>query len=157
MTARNEQALEALRVEIESHGGRALVLPGDVTDANRMKAIATELEAQLGGIDILVANAGTHVFTQPEHFDAREYLALMDLNHGGMLRCIEAVLPAMLKRGSGRIVGISSLAGLRGVPRAAAYGASKAAMINFLESIRFHLASATYRSPLSIRGSFAPR
>jgi short-subunit dehydrogenase len=140
LTARSKQTLQTLGKEIESLGGRAIVLPGDVTDANRMKAIVAELEAQLGGVDILIANAGTHVFTQPERFDAREYLALMDLNYGGMLRCIEAVLPAMLKRGSGRIVGVSSLAGFRGVPRAAAYGASKAAMINFLESIRFHLA-----------------
>jgi short-subunit dehydrogenase len=140
LTGRNEAPLLALRGQIESRGGKALVFPGDVTDANRMKAIAAEMETQLGGVDILVANAGTHLFTRPEQFDAREYLMLMDLNYGGMLRCIEAVLPAMLKRGSGHLVGVASLAGFRGVPRAAAYGASKAAMINFLESLRFHVA-----------------
>src|SRR5690606_18252192 len=51
-----------------------------------------------------------------------------------------AVLPGMLKRRAGRIVGVASLAGFRGLPRAAAYGASKSAQINFLQSIRFHLA-----------------
>jgi short-subunit dehydrogenase len=140
LTARSEASLQSLRGEIESRGGKALVFTGDVTDANRMKAIAAEIEIQLGGVDILIANAGTHLFTKPEQFDSCEYLMLMDLNYGGMLRCIEAVLPSMLKRGSGHLVGVASLAGFRGVPRAAAYGASKAAMINFLESLRFHLA-----------------
>jgi short-subunit dehydrogenase len=139
LTARNEEALQRLRVQIESKNGRALALPGDVTDAARMNDIAGELESRLGGIDVLIANAGTHVFTKPEQFNADEYLDLMTLNYGGMLRCIEAVLPAMLKRKSGHIVGVSSLAGFRGIPRAAAYGASKAAIINFLESLRFHL------------------
>jgi short-subunit dehydrogenase len=146
LTARSEEALRALRGEIEGRGGRAIVVPGDVTDAAQMKAVAAELEERLGGIDILIANAGTHLFTKPEAFDAGEYLGLMNLNYGGMLRCIEAVLPYMLQRagegregGGGRIVGVSSLAGYRGVPRAAAYGASKAAMIHFLESLRFHL------------------
>jgi len=140
LTARSEESLRALQVEIEGRGGRAIVVAGDVTDATRMKAVAAELEQKLGGIDILIANAGTHIFSKPEQFDAEEYLGLMNLNYGGMLRCIEAVLPFMLQRGAGRIVGVSSLAGYRGVPRAAAYGASKSAVINFLESLRFHLA-----------------
>lgn len=142
LTARSEQQLEDVRQEIAGRGGSSIVVPGDVTDAARMTAIATELQGELGGVDILIANAGTHLFTRPEAFDAEEYLELMDLNYGGMLRCIEAVLPSMLARRSGRIVGVASLAGLRGVPRAAAYGASKAAMISFLESLRFHLARA---------------
>jgi short-subunit dehydrogenase len=140
LTARSEEALRALRGEIEGRGGRAVVAAGDVNDGARMRAVAAELVEGLGGVDILIANAGTHLFTKPEAFDAEEYLRLMNLNYGGMLRCIEAVLPYMLGRDGGRIVGVSSLAGFRGVPRAAAYGASKAAMINFLESVRFHLA-----------------
>lgn len=139
LTARSEESLWSLQGEIKGRGGQALVVPGDVNDSARMKAVAAELEERMGGIDILIANAGTHLFTKPEQFDAEEYLGLMNLNYGGMLRCIEAVLPFMRQRGAGRIVGVSSLAGYRGVPRAAAYGASKAAMIHFLESLRFHL------------------
>ncbi|MHC5023984.1 MAG: SDR family NAD(P)-dependent oxidoreductase [Planctomycetota bacterium] len=139
LTARSEERLHDLRKEVEARGGRALVKPGDVTDLDRMKAIASEIEAELGGLDTLIANAGTHLFTTPEAFDTQEYLDLMDINYGGTLRCIEAALPGMLERGRGRIVGIASLAGLRGLPRAAAYSASKSAMINFLQSIRFHL------------------
>ncbi|MFT5423851.1 MAG: short-subunit dehydrogenase [Phycisphaerales bacterium] len=139
ITSRNEDALDVVRREVESRGGKALVKPGDVTDLDRMKAIASEIESEIGGVDILIANAGTHVFTQPEEFDTAEYLDLMDINYGGTLRCIEAILPGMLVRKSGQIVGIASLTGLRGVPMAAAYGASKGAIINFLQSIRFDL------------------
>jgi len=139
LTARNEAALHEVRREVEARGGRALIKPGDVTDLDRMKTIAATIEEELGGIDVLIANAGTHLFTKHAAFDTAEYLALMDINYGGTLRCIEAVLPGMLRREAGRIVGIASLAGLRGLPRAAAYSASKGAMINFLQSIRFHL------------------
>jgi short-subunit dehydrogenase len=145
LTSRDEKSLKELCDQLKARGGTALSLPGDVTDIERMRAIAGEIEAQLGGIDILIANAGTHIFTKPLEFDTKEYLALMDLNYGGMLRCIEAVLPGMLKRGSGQIVGMGSLAGYRALPRAAAYGASKAAINHFLESLRFHLVSRNIR------------
>ena len=139
LTARTAEPLEALRKQIDTRGGQAWIFPGDVTDAEQMKAIAAEFRAQAGPIDILIANAGTHVFTKPEAFDSKEYLSLMNLNFGGMLHCIEAVLPLMYERKSGHIVGVASLSGYRGLPRAAAYGASKAAAINFLEGLRFHL------------------
>jgi short-subunit dehydrogenase len=139
LTARNVEALELVRSEVESVGGKVLVKPGDVTDLDRMKAIASEVETQWGGIDILIANAGTHIESDPVHFDTEEYFKLMDINYGGMLRCMEAVMPGMVERKSGRIVGVASLAGLRGMPTASAYSASKGAMINFLQSSRFHL------------------
>lgn len=139
LTARNEQTLDTVRQEVESRGGKAIVKSGDVTDLERMKTIAIEIETELGGIDVLIANAGTHLPTKPEEFDTEEYLGLMDINYGGTLRCIEAVLPAMLARKSGQIVGIASLAGMRGLPQAAAYCASKAAVINFFQSMRIHL------------------
>ena len=139
ITSRNEDALDTVRKEVENLGGKVLVKPGDVTDLERMKEIASEIESELGGIDILIANAGTHVFTNPEEFDTAEYLDLMNINYGGTLRCIEAVLPGMLARKSGRIVGIASLAGLRGLPNAAAYCASKGAIINFFQSMWVHL------------------
>lgn len=139
LTARGEDGLQKVREEVEARGGEAITLSGDVTDLERMQAIAKQIETEFGGIDMLIANAGTHLFSKPEDFDTEEYLKLMDINYGGMLRCIHAVLPGMLKRKSGRIVGVASLAGFRGLPRAAAYSASKGAQIRFLESIRFHL------------------
>lgn len=140
LTSRNEANLNQVRDELKRVGSDCLLMPGDVTDAKRMHEIALEIERRFGRIDILIANAGTHIFTKPESFDANEYMQLMALNYGGMLNCIEAALPGMLRSGSGQVVGAASLAGYRGLPRAAAYGASKAAMINFLESLRFHTA-----------------
>lgn len=164
LTARGREGLLDLQKTIESNHGRALVYPGDVTDEGRMRAIAEQIEKEVGPIDILVANAGTHAFTKPESFNVDEYLSLMNLNYGGMLRCISAVLPGMLERRAGRIVGVASLAGFRGLPRAAAYGASKSAQINFLQSIRFHLARhgigvtivnpGFVRTPLTDRNDF---
>ena len=139
LTSRSEDELNTVKKEVEVRGSQAIVVPGDVTDAKRMKEIATEIVEHFGRIDMLIANAGTHQPTDPFEFDHEEYMRLMQINFAGMLKCIEACLPNMLERQSGRIVGMASLAGLRGLPTAAAYGASKSAMITFLESARFHL------------------
>ena len=139
LSARRGEVLESLVHRIKSAGGDARAFPVDVTDIEALKTTQQAIRSELGPIDILIANAGTHIFSVPENFDSAEYLFLMDTNYGGMLRAIEAALPDMLCRGKGEIVGMASLAGFRGLPRAAAYGASKAAMIHFLESIRFHL------------------
>ena len=139
ITARRLEVLEAIRARIAAKGGDVQCFVGDVCDLERMKKIVSEIEEQMGPIDLAIPNAGTHIFTVPEQFNSKEYLELMQLNFGGMLHCIEAVLPKMLSRGRGAIAPVASLAGYRGLPRAAAYGASKSAMIHFLESIRFHL------------------
>jgi len=139
ITARRAEVLESQRQSIAQTGGTVKCFPGDVQDLDAMKRMVSEIESVFGPIDVAIPNAGTHVFTVPEEFNSQEYLDLMNLNFGGMLHCIEAVLPSMLRRGAGAIAPVASLAGYRGLPRAAAYGASKAAMIHFCESIRFHL------------------
>lgn len=137
LTARSQDKLEQVQRDIEQAGGHALVLPGDVTDRSSMRDVAETMRREMGGIDILIANAGTHLRTDVDGLDVGEYMSLMNLNYAGALNCIEAVLPDMLRSGSGHIVGVASIAGYRGVPSAAAYGASKAALIHFLESMRF--------------------
>ncbi len=139
MTARRADLLEEMKIRGASIGGELHCFPGDVTNLEQMKGLVAEIESTMGPIDLAIPNAGTHLFTVPEEFNSREYLSLMELNFGGMLHCIEAVLPGMLHRGRGYLAPVASLAGYRGLPRAGAYGASKAAMIHFLESIRFHL------------------
>lgn len=140
VTARRQALLDTLVSKIEGKRGTAKAFAGDVLDLAAMKEIATQISSSIGAIDIVIANAGSHIETWPEKsFSSREYLDLMQLNYGGLLHCIEAALPEMLARKTGQIVGVASLAGYRGLPKAAAYSASKAAMINFLDSIRFHL------------------
>ena len=133
ITARRAEALEVLRAQVAGSGDSVRCFAGDVEDLSQMKKIVDSIESTFGEIDLAIPNAGTHIFTVPESFNSEEYLGLMRVNFGGMLHCIEAVLPRMLARGRGYIAPVASLAGYRGLPRAAAYGASKAAMIQRLQ------------------------
>ncbi|HMO02161.1 MAG TPA: SDR family NAD(P)-dependent oxidoreductase [Oligoflexia bacterium] len=140
LSARTLSTLTEVANQINQNGGKAIALPVDVLQLEKLKEVVAVAERQLSRpIDIHIACAGNHIKTVPEKFDSSEYLELMNTNYGGMLRSFEAVLPSMLRRKKGYLVGIASMVGYRGMPSAAAYGASKAAMINFLESIRFHL------------------
>ncbi len=139
VTARRAEVLDALVSQIRAKGGQAWSFPGDVTNLEEMKRVVASIESSVGPIDLAIPNAGTHVFTIPEQFNSAEYLSIMQLNFGGILFCLEAIIPRMLERGKGALAPVASLAGYRGLPRAGAYGASKAAAIHFLESIRFHL------------------
>ncbi len=139
ITARRKEILDAMVATISASGGNAYSYPGDVLNLEEMKRIVASIEENIGPIDIAIPNAGTHLFTKPEQFDSAEYLSIMQLNFGGVLHCLEAVIPRMVLRGKGYLAPVASLAGYRGLPRAAAYGASKSALIHFLESIRFHL------------------
>jgi short-subunit dehydrogenase len=139
ITARRADMLATVQQAASGLSGEVRSFPGDVLDCEQMKRVVQDIERTMGPIDVAIPNAGTHIFTVPEQFSSAEYMSIMQLNFGGMLHCIEAVLPSMLARGGGHIAPVASMAGYRGLPRAAAYGASKSAMIHFLESIRFHL------------------
>lgn len=148
ISARRVDVLNKIADQIKASGHEAHVFACDVCDIDQTKHTKQEITQKLGPIDILIANAGTHLFTIPEEFNSKEYLEIMRLNYGGILHCIEAVLPEMIANRDGHIVGTASLAGYRGLPRAAAYSASKAAAINFLDSLRFHLKQ--YKIPVTV-------
>ncbi len=139
LTSRRAALLDSVVQEIRSQGGVAVGLPADVTDLNAMKDCVRQIESDGGSIDVLIANAGTHIPSAHQEFDSLQYQSLMDINYGGVLHAIEAALPGMRRRGRGHLVGVASLAGYRALPTAAAYGASKSALIHFLQSLRFHL------------------
>jgi short-subunit dehydrogenase len=139
ITARRRELLDEIVSKITQAGGEAYSFPGDVLNLEEMKSLVDAIEKTVAPIDLAIPNAGTHLFTKPEQFDSAEYLSIMQLNFGGVLHSLEAIIPRMLQRGGGHIAPVASLAGYRGLPRAAAYGASKSAVIHFLESIRFHL------------------
>lgn len=137
--ARRADRLETLAGEITAAGGRAIAVPCDVTDAARVRSAFARIEAELGPVERLVANAGGGERTDARALTASHVAAIVDLNLMGTVHCIEAVLPGMLSSGRGHLVGVSSLAARRGVPRGAAYSASKAALTNLLESLRLDL------------------
>ncbi|HSI88421.1 MAG TPA: SDR family NAD(P)-dependent oxidoreductase [Pyrinomonadaceae bacterium] len=135
--ARRETELKRIVVLCRDAGGDAISLPGDVADAAEVADAAAKLREAFGDIDMLIANAGIG-----GNDDATRSLTpdavkkVIDVNLFGAVNAVHSVLPKMLERGSGHLVAISSLAGFRGLPRSAAYCASKAGMTAYFESVR---------------------
>ncbi len=121
-------------------GGDMLVLPADVTDAASLAAAAARAWEELGPINLAVLSAGYWKQMDPSNWDTDLFDRHVQVNLTGMSNAIAAVLPGMLRQRSGTIAGIASVAGYRGLAGAEAYGATKAAQINLLESLRIHLA-----------------
>jgi short-subunit dehydrogenase len=137
LTARREGLLrEFRRGRSGAEQGRILLLPCDVTDRDRLAGQYALLKERWGVPDMIVANAGTHIHMEAKGIRFELCKQILDLNLYGAIGFITLVLPDFLERRRGTIVGIASLAGYRGLPTAAAYGASKAGLINFLESMR---------------------
>jgi short-subunit dehydrogenase len=110
--------------------------PGDVTDREAMHRIVGEIVP----LDIALLGAGTYVPVDPRAFDADVFRRHIEVNVMGTVHCIEAVLPSMLELSHGRIAVVASVTGFAALPRAAAYGATKAFLISMADSLRADLA-----------------
>jgi NAD(P)-dependent dehydrogenase (short-subunit alcohol dehydrogenase family) len=121
-------------------GGNMLAVPLDVTDAGSVMTAASRVRDEFGRIDLAVLSAGYWRQMDPIDWNTEEFDRHVRVNLTGMSNTIAAVLPDMLRRHRGVIAGIASVAGYRGLAGAEAYGATKAAQINLLESLRIHLA-----------------
>jgi NAD(P)-dependent dehydrogenase (short-subunit alcohol dehydrogenase family) len=119
--------------------GHLHAYPLDVADLQAVRAAARRIETELGPITLAVLNAGIGQFVKLAEFDAEISARHMQINYLGTVNGIDAILPGFLQRHTGHIVIVASVAGYRGVPRAAAYGPTKAALINLAESLRFEL------------------
>lgn len=137
--ARRAGLLDELVAEIEARGGQALAVPCDVTDREAVQRAMARIEAALGPIERLVANAGGGEPTDSAHFSCEQLSDIVSLNLMGVAHCVEAVLPGMLARQNGHLVAVSSLAAYRGLPGAGGYSAAKAALTNLMESLRMDL------------------
>ncbi len=135
-TARSEDNLASLVDECAPYSGSVIALAGDVCDADRMSAIFQQICDDKGVPDLVVLNAGTHKPTNATSFVLEDHIRLLDINFNGVLKGMNACLPMFLERGSGQLAVVASVAGFRGLPRAGAYGASKAALINLCESMQ---------------------
>jgi NADP-dependent 3-hydroxy acid dehydrogenase YdfG len=127
------------------HGDRVLVVPLDVTDGDQVRAAVRAAEERFGGIDVLVNNAGRGWYGSVEGAADEDVRRMFDLNFFAVLTVLRAVLPGMRARGSGWIVNMSSVAGLRGVTGFGYYSATKAALEAITEVLREEVA------PLGIR------
>jgi NAD(P)-dependent dehydrogenase (short-subunit alcohol dehydrogenase family) len=119
------------------------VYAGDVRDASALRAAAHEFMARYGTPDVVVANAGVSIGTLTAREDDNEaFQTVLDTNVLGMVHTFQPFLPALIAEKRGKLVGVASVAGFRGLPGAGAYSASKAAAINYLESLRVELAGS---------------
>ncbi|MEW6777100.1 MAG: SDR family NAD(P)-dependent oxidoreductase, partial [Bdellovibrionota bacterium] len=138
--ARRESELSEIAKRIEGAGGRALVLPGDVTRREDVLQAAQKVKSTWGPVDLLVANAGIGASAKSHKAGGEPAERTIRVNVLGAMYAIDAVVESMAERKSGQIVGVSSLAGWRGLPGSAAYSASKAALTTYLETLRIDLA-----------------
>jgi 2-dehydro-3-deoxy-L-rhamnonate dehydrogenase (NAD+) len=113
-----------------------LAVEGDVTDSSSVGDTVARVEAELGPLDVLVCSAGIPGRSlRTVDVDDEEWSRVLAVNTNGVFFCNRAVLPGMVARGYGRIVNVASIAGKEGNPMAAAYSASKAAVIAMTKSI----------------------
>jgi short-subunit dehydrogenase len=139
LVARREDLLNEIVDEIAKRNGTAIAVSADVRDANAMQQAADRLRGELGPIDVLIANAGVATTDYVAKLDPQVVADVININVLGAVNTVAAVLPEMVERKSGQLVGIASLAGYRGLPKSAAYCASKAAVSSFFESLRIDL------------------
>ena len=126
--------------EIARHHPGIAPLPLDVTLADAVAEAPRSISSTLGPVDLAVFSAGIWEAMSVRSFSAAKAARTMAVNYQGIVNCIEAVLPTMLERGEGHIALVASVAGYRGLSPAAAYGPSKAAVINLAEALKPSLA-----------------
>lgn len=139
LIARRRDKLAALAEEVGRAGGTAAWAAADVGDRAQTLAAVDELRAQLGPVDLLVANAGVGAPTLLDPVNVADVERMFRVNVLGVVYTIEAVLPEMLRRGRGHIAAVSSLGGYKGLPGESGYCASKAAVTTYLEGLRIQL------------------
>jgi hypothetical protein len=137
----------------------------DVTDRDALIAAAQRFEADTGGADVVIANAGISAGVLTEYYeDLETFGEILQTNVASLAYTFHPFIAPMRKRGGGKLVGIASVAGIRGLPGSEAYCASKAAAISYLESLRIELgrdgirvvtiAPGFVRTPLTARNPY---
>jgi len=139
LIARGLDGLEGARREVESAGGRALVLPADVADAAAVEQAAARVEQELGPIDVWINNAATSVFSPIKEMQAEEFKRVTEVAYLGVVYGTQAALKRMLPRDQGTILQVGSALAHRSIPLQSAYCAAKHAVQGFTESLRCEL------------------
>lgn len=139
LTGRRKEKLAAAATAVRAAGGEALELLGDVIEPKDVKRHYALIREKWGGLDWVILNAGVGDSKSALEFDAANVRWTFETNVFGAANWLEAVLPDMIRAGTGRVAAVSSLAAFRGLPKAGAYSASKAALNTLLESTRVDL------------------
>ena len=137
LSSRRVERLNAIAAEYSQ--SESLVLPLDVTHAEQIQAAYQTILNQWGGLDLLLFVSGLYIPLRADQFDIAAAEKTIDANLLGPMRAVSIVLPAMLKAHAGHIAIVGSVAGYSGLPKALAYGPSKAGIINFCETLYYDL------------------
>jgi short-subunit dehydrogenase len=144
LAARSAEKLQAVAAQCRERGAQAQAIVTDVAQEAQCRSLVDEAVQRFGRIDVLINNAGVSaqaLFADVKPQDLHWYEKLMKVNLWGAVWCTHAALP-QLKASRGRIVAVSSLAGLVGVPGRTAYSATKFALTGFFEALRAELKAA---------------
>ena len=146
VVGRNQDKITSALADLASVGNGTLGVQADVTDPAQVKRMVAETAERFGGVDILVANAGTNIRKTPENYSLGEWHQIVDLNLTSVFDCCQAVYPHMQQRGGGKIVTIGSMSSIFGMEMAAPYSATKGAVVQLTRS----LASAWARDNIQV-------
>ena len=139
LMARRADVLDGAAATLRDAGGKVAVAAADVADVAQVEIAVSSLATALGPVDVLICSAGQ---ARPGYFEQLEpdlFRQMMDVNYFGTVNVVRAVVPAMIERRRGSVVGVSSAAGLVGVFGYTAYAPTKFAVRGFLESLRGEL------------------
>ena len=142
LVARRSEYLQNLQTTLQdNYKVKCVIYPLDVRDSAALAKAAANFIQQYGTPDVVIGCAGVSRGTLTEHQeDIAAFQAVMDINVMGLVHTFQPFIAAMKTAGKGQLVGIASVAGIRGLPGAGAYSASKAAAISYLESLRVEMA-----------------
>ena len=134
-TGRRSQLVDEVASAVESKGRRTLRHPSDAADSDSIARLRDACLAEFGVIDIVVAAAGITKRVPTVHMSDADWQSIIDTNLTGMMRTYRAFAPAMIARGSGRLIGIASIASMVGLYEVAAYTTSKAAVAGLTRAL----------------------
>lgn len=138
-TARSVEKLNVLRQDASSFKGEIIVRKGDVTDVASMSRIVSNIVGEFGTVSLVILNAGVYIPVSGDSLKVEDFQKTFSVNLYGVVNGMVPAIDVMKAQGWGQIALVSSVTGYGGLPTSAAYGATKAAVINMAESLKFDL------------------
>ena len=158
LVARNKEKLVQADRDLKKFNVSTLVCECDISNKTQVKKMSRIVLEKYESVDILVNNAGFAIYGSVSNLTIEEIESQMATNYFGMVYCIKNFLPLMIKKKSGHVVNVASVAGSFGLPGIASYCASKFAMLGFSEGLKHELKGTgvgiTVVSPIMVRTSF---
>lgn len=158
LIARRKQKLEELEKELHKFKVPTMICQCNVSDKSQVSSMSETVLEKFGPVDVLINNAGFAIYGSVSDLTVEEIELQMATNYFGMIYCIKNFLPYMLKKKSGHIVNVASVAASFGLPGIASYCASKFAMLGFSEGLKHELKGSgvgiTVVSPIMVRTDF---